>query len=331
MRIDRRVALLASVATLLRRPQPALAQEAASATDFPARPVRIIVPYGPGGVSDIVVRLMAQHASTRTGQSFIVENRGGGASVTGTQIVATAPPDGYTIGSADNALSVNPGILRDRMPFDVGRDLAPLGVMVEAPLVLVAHPDAPARSVQELVAAARRQPGSIAVAHGGTGTPTHLACLQMRLALDLDIALVGYRGGGPQLTGMVAGDTPYGVIGVPSGLPHLQASRLRPLAVTSARRAAPLPETPTFAEAGFPAVDQVGWWALIAPSGVPAPILDRLNTLLVAEVRDPVVRERLETQGYEIVGGSRAAFGERLQREVAHWREVFARSGIQAD
>jgi tripartite-type tricarboxylate transporter receptor subunit TctC len=242
-----------------------------------------------------------------------------------------APPDGYTVGSADNALSVNPGVLGDRMPFDVGRDLAPLGVVVEAPLAFVAHPSAPARSVGEVVAAASARPGSIALAHGGTGTPTHLAALQFRLALDLDVALVGYRGGGPQLAGMVAGDTPYGFVGVPSGLPHLQAGRLRALAVTSAARSAPLPATPTFAEAGFPAVDQVGWWAMIAPAGVPGPILDRLNAILVASARDAEVRERLEAQGYEVVGGGREAFGARLRREVAHWRDVFSRPGMQVD
>jgi tripartite-type tricarboxylate transporter receptor subunit TctC len=302
------------------------------AAGFPARTVRIVVPYGPGGASDIVVRLLAQHASARTGQSFVVENRGGGASVPGTQAVVAAPPDGYTIGSADNALSVNPGILKERMPFDVERDLAPLGVMVEAPLTLVAHPSAPARSAAEFVAAVRAAPGRIAVAHGGTGAPTHLALLQMRFALDLEIAMVGYRGGGPQLAGMVAGDTPYGLIAVPSGLSTMQSGRLRPLAVTGSARSVALPEVPSFAEAGFPAVDQVGWWALIAPAAVPAPILDRLNAILVVEAaRDPAVREKLESQGYRAVGSTRAEFGQRLSREVGHWREVFSRPGVAAD
>lgn len=331
MPADRRSLLLgaAGAALALRVPRIARAQDAASG--FPARSVRVIVPYAPGGVSDIVVRLMAQHASARTGQSFVVENRGGGASVPGTLAVVNAAPDGYTVGSADNALSVNPGVLGDRMPFDVERDLAPLGIMVEAPLALVAHPAAPARTAREVVEAARARPGTIAIAHGGTGTPTHLSSLQFRLALDLDVALVGYRGGGPQLAGLVAGDTPYGFVGVPSGLPHLRSGRLRALAVTSAARTAPLPETPTFAEAGFPAVDQVGWWAMIAPAAVPEPLLERLNAILVGSARDAEVRERLEAQGYEVVGGDRRAFGARLRREVAHWRDVFSRPGVQVD
>jgi tripartite-type tricarboxylate transporter receptor subunit TctC len=315
-------------ATALAAPRGLRAQDAAPG--FPARSVRIVVPYGPGGASDIVVRLLAQHAGAQTGQSFVVENRGGGASVPGTQAVVAAPADGYTIGSADNALSVNPGILKDRMPFDAERDLAPLGVMVEAPLVLTAHPSAPAQTVPQVVAAARAEPGRLAFAHGGTGTPTHLALLQLREALGVEVSMVGYRGGGPQLTGMVAGDTPYGVIAVPSGLSHLQGGRLRPVAVTA--RSPALPEVPTFAEGGLAGVDQVGWWALVAPAAVPAPILDRLHALLVAEAtRDASVREKLEAQGYRAVGGSRAEFGARLSREIAHWREVFSRPGMQVD
>ncbi len=322
----RRAALLAALPLL------GLARGAARAQDFPARPVRIVVPYAPGGASDIVVRLLAQHAATKTGQGFVVENRGGGASIPGTQAVVAAPPDGYTIGSADNALSVNPGILKERMPFDVVRDLAPVGVMVEAPLMLVAHPSSPARSAAEFVAAARAAPGSVPLAHGGTGTPTHLVLLQMRFGLDLDLAMVGYRGGGPQIAGMVAGDTPYGVIAVPSGLGHVQSGRLRPIAVTGTARSAALPEVPTFTEAGFPAVTQVGWWALIAPAAVPGPILDRLNAILVAEaVRDSEIRARLESQGYRPVGGGREAFGARLAQEVAHWRDVFSRPGVSVD
>lgn len=320
--------LLLGGGLLLAAPRRLRAQDAAG---FPARPVRIIVPYAPGGVSDIVVRLMASHAAAKTGQSFVVENRGGGASVPGTQAVVTAAPDGYTVGSADNALSVNPGILGDRMPFDVERDLAPLGIMVEAPLALVAHPAAPARTVAEVAAAAKARPGTLAIAHGGTGTPTHLTALQFRLAYDLDMPLVGYRGGGPQIAGLVAGDAPYGFVGVPSGLPHIQGGRLRAIAVSSATRTRPLPETPSFAETGFPAVDQVGWWAMLAPAAVPPPILDRLNTILVAAARDAEVRERLEAQGYEVVGGTRADFAARLKREVAHWRDVFSRPGVQTE
>ncbi|HYF09966.1 MAG TPA: tripartite tricarboxylate transporter substrate-binding protein [Acetobacteraceae bacterium] len=312
-------------------PTAALATHARAQRGFPERPVRIIVPYGPGGSSDIVARLLAQRAAEITGQSFVVENRGGGASIPGTHAVATAAPDGHTIGTADNALGVNPALFRDRMPFDTERDIAALGLAVTAPLLLLAHPAAPARTLADLLAGARARPGSVAISHGGIGTPTHLAAIQLQLATGIEFNLVGYRGGGPQLTGMVTGEVPYGIVAISSASGHVQAGRLRAIGITSSARSALLPDVPTTAEAGLQAVDLVGWWGFIMPAGVPAEIVDRLHRVLIAPAREAALRTRLEGLGYAVVAGPPSDFAALIRREVAQWRDVVARVGITVE
>jgi tripartite-type tricarboxylate transporter receptor subunit TctC len=324
MGMTRRGALSLLAATPLSA--PALAQ-----AGFPARPVRIIVPYAAGGASDIVGRLVAQHATRESGQSFIVENRAGGATVPGTHAVAIAPADGYTISTVDNALSVNPTMLRGRMPFDTEKDLAPLGVLVQAPVVLVKHPAAPAESVADVLEQARQRPGSVSLAHAGIGSPNHLAMVQFLVASGLEMTPVGYRGGGPEIVALVGGEIQYGFISVPSSLAHLQTGRVKALAITSPARSALLPEVPSFREAGLPAVDQVGWWGMVAPAGVPEAVLDRLHALLVAGVHAPAVAERLRALNYELVGGSRADFASLIHHEIARWADMGARGALQAE
>jgi tripartite-type tricarboxylate transporter receptor subunit TctC len=322
----RRRLLLAAAAAA-----PLAGRVARAQRGFPERAVRIIVPYGPGGSSDIVARILAQRATEITGQSFLVENRGGGASIPGTQAVAAAPPDGYTIGTADNALVVNPALFRERLPYDTERDLGALGLAVTAPLLLLAHPSAPARSVADVLEAARARPGALAISHGGIATPTHLAAVQLQLATGLEFNQVGYRGGGPQLTGLVAGEVPYGLVAISSAFTHVQGGRLRPLAITSAARSAQLPDVPTMAESGLPAVDLVGWWGFIAPAGVPAAVAERLHAALIAPAREAAVTARLEALGYSVVAGSGADYAAQIRREIAQWREIVARVGIRVE
>jgi tripartite-type tricarboxylate transporter receptor subunit TctC len=317
----RRRSLLA--AALL--PATAVAQPA----EFPSRSVRIIVPYGPGGSSDIVARILAQRATELSGQSFVVENRGGGASIPGTQAVAAAAPDGYTLGTADNALVVNPGLFRDRMPFDTERDLAPLGLAVTAPLLLLAHPTAPAQTLQAMLAEMRARPTGLS--HGGIGTPTHLATVEFQLATQLEPTVVGYRGGGPQLTGLVAGDVPYGFVAISSAMSHVQSGRLRPLALTGPSRSPTLPAVPTMAEAGLAGVETVGWWGFITPAGLPAPLRQRLHALLLAPAREPATQARLEALGYSVVAGDAAAYAAQIRREIAQWRETAERVGLRPE
>ncbi|WP_165982190.1 Bug family tripartite tricarboxylate transporter substrate binding protein [Dankookia rubra] len=299
----------------------------AQTAGFPSRSVRIVVPYGPGGSSDIVARLLAQHASELSGQGFLVENRGGGASVPGTQAVLSAPPDGYTVGTNDNALVVNPSLLKEKPPYDVERDVTALGLAVTSPGLLLAHPSGTARDMAELVAEATTRPG-LAVSHGGIGTPSHLAVVQMLLATGRDFTPVGYRGGGPQLTGLVAGDVPYGIAALSSSLGHVQSGRLRAIAVTGGARTPLLPEVPSMAEAGFPAVDVVGIWGFIAPASLPPEIAARLHDLLIAPAREAQLQAKLVAQGYAVVASSPADYAAQLRREVAQWRAIVARAVI---
>lgn len=312
-------------------PAAALTRHARAQRGFPERAVRVVVPYGPGGSSDIVARILAQRASDITGQSFVIENRGGGASIPGTQVVATAAPDGYTIGTADNALVVNPALQRDRMPFDTERDIAALGIAVTAPLLFLASPNAPARTLGDIVEAARVRPGAVALSHGGIGTPTHLALVQLQIATGLEFNLVGYRGGGPQLTGLVTGEVPYGVVAISSSFAHVQGQRLRAVAITSPTRSALIPDVPTTAESGLPAVDLVGWWGFIMPAGIPAGITARLHAAVIAPAREPAVQQRLEGLGYNVVAGPPDAFQAQIRREIAQWRDVAARVPIGVD
>jgi tripartite-type tricarboxylate transporter receptor subunit TctC len=317
----RRRALLAAAALL-----PATAR----AADFPSRPVRIIVPYGPGGSSDIVARMLAQHASELSGQPFLVENRGGGAYVPGTQAIVTAAPDGYTIGTNDNALVLNPTLLKDRLPYDTERDVGALGLAVTSPALLLAHPGAAARDVSALVAEAATRPG-IGVSHGGIGAPSHLAVVQLLLATGRDFTPVGYRGGGPQLTGLVAGDSPYGFAALSSSLGHVQSGRLRALAVTGAARTPLLPDVPSMAEAGLPDVDVLGEWGFITPPGLPPEVLTRLHALLLAPAKQEPLQAKLVAQGYTVAASGPADYAARIRREVAQWRAMLTKAGIQAE
>ena len=307
------------------------AQAQTPAAGFPARGVRIIVPYAAGGGSDIVGRILAAQAGQATGLPFSVENRGGGASIPGTQAIVVAPPDGTTVGIVDLALVVNPAMFGARLPYDTLRDLAPVGVLVTAPTVMLAHHAAPARSVVEVVAAARARPGAVSLAHAGTGTANHLASVQFQLAAGLEVVQVSYRGGGPTVTAVVTGEVPYGFGAIPTAKGHIDEGRIRALAVAGPDRSPALPDTPTFAELGLPGVDVVGFWGLVAPAGVPAPVLERLHALLVAPAREATVAARLEGLGYAVVAGSRQDFAAMVEREVAKWRVVIGQAGIVPD
>ncbi len=310
----RRVALLGLAAPFVARAQ---AQETRG---------RIIVPYGPGGSSDIVARLLAQQAG-----NWVVENRGGGASIPGTQAVAVATPDGTTIGTADNALVVNQALFKDRLPFVVERDIGAIGLAVTAPLLLLANPAAPSRTVAEVVAEARSTRGGLSVSHGGSGTPTHLAALQFQFASQADITQVGYRGGGPQLTGLVSGELNYGFVAISSSFSHVEGGRLRPVAISGPVRSPRLPNVPTFTEAGLPGVDVLGWWGFIGPGTMAPAMLERLYAQVVAPATQPAMRERLEALGYSVQADRPAEFSARIKREIASWSEVFEKAGVKPE
>jgi tripartite-type tricarboxylate transporter receptor subunit TctC len=275
---------------------------------------------------------MAQHAADATGQSFVVENRGGGASIPGTQAVATAAPDGHTLGVVDLALVTNPGLYGPRLPYDTERDFAAIGAVVAAPHVLLASPQAPGRDLAALLAAAKAKPGEIPFAHAGNGTANHLASVQLQIAGDVRFSLVGYRGAGPANAAVAAGEVPYGFSAIPSAKGQIEGGLLRALAVTGARRSAALPAVPTFAELGMPVMDTESVFGVIAPAGVPAEILARLNALLVRPAAgDPALAARLGAMGYSVMAGSPEEYAALIRREIAKWRALVAQAGVRPE
>jgi len=303
----------------------------ARAQGFPGRSVRVIVPYAPGGGTDITARIMAQHAATASGQSFAVENRGGGASIPGTQAVATAAPDGYTLGVMDLSLVTNPGLFGARLPYDTERDFSAIGAVVASPHVLLGSPGGTARSLADFLAAARARPGELAFAHAGNGTANHLASVQLQLAAGLRLSLVGYRGAAPANAAVAANEVPFGFSAIPSAKGQVEGGLLRALAVTGARRSPALPNVPTFAELGLPQMDTQSVFGVIAPAGGPAEIVARLNALMVAPAGAAPIGPRMQAMGYSLMASSAEDYASLIRREITKWRGVIATAGVQPE
>jgi tripartite-type tricarboxylate transporter receptor subunit TctC len=297
---------------------------------FPNRPIRVIIPFGPGGGTDNLVRVIEPHVSRALGQQLVIENRPGGASVIGTEIVARAEPDGYTLMGVDTTISINPGLF-PRLPYDTLRDLAPVCLLARAPIVLVVHAGFAARSMAELVAMAKAQPGTLSYASGGNGSPTHLAGEMLRFAAGIQITHLPYRGSGPAMNDVVAGHVPMTFNGLSASGPQIQAGRVRALAVTGDRRAPAFPDVPTFAEAGLPDVDVFTNWGILTRAGTPAPIIDRLATALGEAVRRADLAPRLNEMGYIPYGGGPAEYGALIAREMERFAQVIRAAGIKPD
>jgi tripartite-type tricarboxylate transporter receptor subunit TctC len=321
--IDRR-RLLAGVAALS---SAALARPAC-AQDYPQRPVRMIVPYAPGGASDILARLIQPHLDRELGQAFIVDNRGGGASQVGTQAVARAAPDGYTIGVIHSAFVINPGLFAGKLPYDTQRDFAPVSLLATTPLVLVVHPSVPANTAQELVALAKAKPGEITFASAGLGTAIHLAGEQFRQVAGIDVNHIPYRGGGPSVLDLIAGKVSFTFSTIPSMSEHIRGGRVRALGLTG-ERSSHLPDVPSMAEAGLGGVDSAPLFGMIAPAAVPAGIIERLSAVAGGAARSGALRDRLLDIGYVPVGSTPAAFRARIDDEIAKWTRIIQTANIK--
>ena len=308
-----------------------LAPGLARAQAWPSRTVRLVVPYPPGGASDITARLLAQELTSALGQSFVVENRGGAASITGTQAVATAPADGYTLGVVDTAFLVNPGLFGSRLPYDTQRDFTPISLLVRAPLALVVPAAMPWRSVEELVAEGRAKPDALSFGSAGNGTAVHMAGEQFRQSANFSYLHVPYRGGGPMITDLLAARVQMAFGTVPAVAEHVRAGRLRALAVTGASRAALLPEVPSMTEAGLPQVDAALINALIGPAALPETIVERLASAARAVVTGPAIRTRLAELGFEPVGSSAREVRDSFVAEIPRWEQVVRQAGITPD
>ena len=282
----------------------------------------MIVPTSPGGILDIVTRLLGQKLSELTGQIVVVENRAGASNNIGTEFVARAPADGYTLLSATLPLVVNPSLF-DKLPFNVERDFAPVSMVVAAPYVLVAHPSVPAKSVKELVALAKAQPGALNYSTGGSGTNLHMAAELFALQTGIKILHVPYKGGGPALASVLAGETGLSFPSLGAALPQINANRLRALAITGKQRSALLPDLATVAESGYPDYAFTSWVGVLAPAATPPAVVSALNAHIVKAMRSPPVIERFAADGTEVVaefaGAVRGADQNAKSRAGRRW------------
>ena len=304
---------------------------AAGAQAFPERPVRVIIPYPPGGGTDNIVRVIASSVSASMGQQLVIENRPGGNSIIGSELVARAAPDGYTILASDTALLVNPGLFRAKMPFDTARSLVGLTMMASAPVLLVTHPSVPANTLSELLAIARARPGSLNYASGGSGTSTHLAAELMKLAAKVFIVHIPYKGTGPAMTDLLGGQVQMQFAGISSARTFVEAGRLRALAVTGTQRNPAMPSVPTFEESGLRGVDADTYWGLYAPTGTPAAALAILNRHFVNALRSPALAEKLASLGFLPIANSHSEHTQQMQAMIARWSEVIEKLKITAE
>ena len=304
---------------------------AARAAQYPDKAVRLYIPYPPGAATDTLGRMAGQVYAEALGQPFVVENRGGGGTTIGTRALAVSAPDGYTIGMVDSTFTINPALLGDRQPYDAIKDFAPISLMATAPFVMVVHPSVKATDIASFLALAKSQPGTLSFGSAGVGSGPHLAGEQLRQQAGVDVLHVPYRGGGTVITDLLGGQVQFGFATVPTLLEHIKAGKLRALAVTSPQRTSQLPDVPTFAEAGLPGVDISPLFGVIAPAGVPEPIIERLSQTLGESVRNGALRDKLAGLGFQPVGSTPAEFAKRIRDDVAKWTAVVQRGNIKAE
>ncbi|HYD06026.1 MAG TPA: tripartite tricarboxylate transporter substrate binding protein [Reyranella sp.] len=303
---------------------------AALAQEYPTRPIRWIVLFPPGGGSDIVSRMLAQRMSPNLGQQIVVDNRTGASGVIGSEIIAKANPDGYTIGLIISSHAVNPALFK-KLPYDSVRDFEPITLIGYGLFALVVHPSVPAKSLKDLIALAKSQPGKLNAAVASTGTVGHLALEQMKTLYQLDITSVLYKGAGPAVIDTLGGQVQIMFASYPSVQPFIKAGKLRALAVTSAKRSAAAPELPTAAELGFAGLDLSDWWGLVAPAETNKAIIRRLNAETTKALAQPDIREKLVSMGADVVGSSPEEFGTLIRTGIDRWGKIVRDAGIKPE
>ena len=302
----------------------------AAAQNYPSRAIRVVIPYPPGGGSDMLMRPIAARVSETIGQQLIMDNRPGGGSVIGTQLAARSAPDGYTALIVDLAYYANPALLA-KLPYDSVRDLAPVVNLASSAVILVVHPSLPARNLKELIAVAKARPGEINYSSGGNGTGSHLAGELLNLAAGIKLVHVPYKGVAPALTDTLSGQVTVTFAGVNAVRGFLEAGRLRALGIGGTVRKAAVPNVPTFAEAGLPGLDATTHRGLLVPAGTPADVIARLNTEFNKALAHPALRTRLDELGYDPTGGSVDDYAKIVRAEISKWDGVIRKAGIRVE
>ena len=298
---------------------------------YPNKPIRLIVPFTPGGVTDTSGRLIAEQLSRRLGQQVIVDNRPGASGNIGTQQVAAAEPDGYTLLLGfDGTLVINPHVF-PKVGFDTVKDFAPIGKIGDAVLILVAHPGFAAKSLKDVIALSKTQPGGLSYGTSGTGGTPHIAGELLKQRTGANLTHIPYKGGGQAMTDVLGGNIPLVYTAIAGAIPHVKSGKLHAVAVSSAKRASSLPDVPTFIENGVSDFESNSWVALLAPAKTPKPIVDKLNAELNAVLNDADVRERLNGMGISATPGTADKFGEDLKRDLARYGQVVKAANIKAE
>ena len=309
----------------------AQAQAPAAATDFPSRPIRMVVTFPPGGSTDAVVRMIVPRLNDKLGQQMVVDNRPGAGGNIGLTIVAKAPADGYTLGvGAAGALAANVS-LYPQMPFDPVKDLKPVSMLAAIPFVLVGHPSLKARTLKDLVAQAKTEPGKLSIGHGGNGTAMHLSAALLSQMADIKLVEVPYKGSGPAALDVLGGQLPLAVVDLPAALQQIKAGKLIAYAVTSPQRLPTLPDVPTASEAGLAGYDSTGWFGVVAPAGTPAAVVARLNAEITAALNDPQIQASMRNLGVEPAPGKPEAFEAYIRSETQKWGKVIKQANIKLD
>ena len=306
-------------------------QAALGQQTYPAKTIRIIVPYPPGGGNDIIARAYADEFTRRLNQQVIIDNRPGGSTIIGTELTVKAPPDGYTVlVSSHTTFAIVPN-LRARLPYDVTRDLDPVALLATQPFVLVVHPSLPAQNIRQLIVLAKAQPGALTYSTPGVGAGGHFCGELLNTMAGIQIRHIPYKGSAPALTDLVGGQVSMTFTSMAAVQAFVRNKRLRLLAVTSAKRSPLAPDAPTIAEKGVPGYDMRGWNAMVAPRGTARPAIERLNNEIVAVIKSPEARERLAAQGYVPESGSPQQLADMIKSEIVRYGKLVKAVGMQAE
>lgn len=298
---------------------------------YPTRPIRMMVPFSPGGASDTAARVVGQQLAPRLGQQIVIENRPGAGGVIGTEMAARATPDGYSLLMGSNTeIVINPNLYK-KLPYNTQRDFAPVSMVADTPLILVVHPSVPAKSVQELIALAKAKPGVLNYASSGNGSTVQLASEMFKTMAGVNIRHIPFNGSAPAVIQTIAGETQLVIPAMPAALPQARSGKLRALAVTSAKRVAAAPELPTVAEAGVPGYEISIWNGLLAPAGTPKPVLDRLHVELLKVLAMPEVKQSFSNIGAEVVTSTPAQFAAFIKSDLAKYAKVVKDADVKID